>query len=59
MSEWKEGILNKKQLWQAQAPALNFEYDEDALLQHALEVGFVEPVGDDMYKVNVNYGEDK
>tara|TARA_R100000479_G_C6265676_1_gene157605 strand:- start:247 stop:426 length:180 start_codon:yes stop_codon:yes gene_type:complete len=55
MSE--EVIVNKKQLWQAQAPALNFEYDEDALLQHALEVGFVESVGDDLYKVNMNYGE--
>ena len=57
MSE--EVIVNKKQLWQAQAPALNFEYDEDALLQHALEVGFVEPVGDGMYKVNMSYGEEE
>lgn len=56
MSE-EEIILNKKQLWKSQAPALNFEYDEDALLQHALEVGFVEPVGGDMYKVNMRYGE--
>lgn len=55
----EEIIVNKKQLWKSQAPALNFEYDEDSLLRYALEVGFVEPVGDGMYKVNMRYGEEE
>lgn len=50
--------VTKHELFMQQAPALNFEYDEDELLQLALDRGFVKPVPDkeDLYEVNENYG---
>ena len=47
--------FNKHTLWQNQAPSLNFEYGEDDLLALALERGFVEKIGDDLYEMNENY----
>ena len=40
MSEEKN-IVSKKDLWRLQAPAFNFELDEDQLLKKALSAGFV------------------
>jgi hypothetical protein len=45
--------LTKNQLWQQQAPFLNFELDADELLAKALREGFVVAVGSgDLYVHN-------
>jgi len=51
----QEVIFTKRELWGNQAPNLNFEYDEDQLLKLALKKGFVTKVGEDQYKVNLDY----
>jgi hypothetical protein len=48
-------IFTKEELWVSQAPNLNFELDQDALLKRALKRGFVRKVGDDQYQVNESY----
>ena len=48
-------VFTQKELWMSQAPALNFELDEDDLLAEALKRGFVSKVGDDAYLVNTDY----
>ena len=48
-------IVSKKELWIAQAPAFNFELDEDQLLKKALSVGFVKQVSEDQYEINNDY----
>ena len=58
-SEPEKTVFTKEELWVNQAPCLNFEYDEDALLKRALESGFVTQIGDDQYQVNPNYVGDK
>jgi len=47
----------KKSLFLTQAQSFNFELNEDQLLAKALEAGFVVKIGEDLYEVNVNYGE--
>jgi len=47
----------KKSLFLSQAQSFNFELNEDQLLAKALEAGFVVKIGEDLYEVNVNYGE--
>ena len=47
----------KKTLFLSQADAFNFELNADQLLKKALEAGFVVKIGEDLYEVNVNYGE--
>jgi molybdopterin-biosynthesis enzyme MoeA-like protein len=56
MKKENEVIFTKHELFMAQAPNTNFEYDADQLLKKALEVGFVNQIGDDQYKMNNNYG---
>jgi hypothetical protein len=48
-------IVSKKELWIAQAPAFNFELDEDQLLNEALVEGYVTKVGQDQYEINNDY----
>jgi len=50
-------ILTKSELFQLQAPNLNFEYDEEGTLKLALERGYVTPVDgeEDQYLVNEDY----
>jgi hypothetical protein len=48
-------LLTKAQLWQAFAPAFNFELDEEQLLAEALKRGFVTKHSDDQYLVNEDY----
>ena len=48
-------IMTSKELWQNQAPSMNFEMDEPQLLAEALKRGFVTKVGDDQYQVNDDY----
>lgn len=50
-------LITKHELFMQQAPALNFEYDEDELLELALERGFVTKVEgkDDCYMINTEY----
>tara|TARA_R110000787_G_scaffold269749_1_gene376624 strand:- start:254 stop:436 length:183 start_codon:yes stop_codon:yes gene_type:complete len=54
MSEEKN-IVSKKDLWRLQAPAFNFELDEDQLLKKALSAGFVTQVSEDQYEINNDY----
>jgi hypothetical protein len=49
--------FSKKTLWQNQAPAWNFELDQDELLAKALELEFVKQVGNDKYEINEDYIE--
>ena len=48
-------VFTQKELWMSQAPFLNFEFDEQALLAEALKRGFVSKVGNDAYLVNTDY----
>lgn len=48
-------IVTKKELWLLQAPAFNFELDEDQLLKKALSSGFVKQVSEDQYEINNEY----
>ena len=48
-------IVSKKDLWILQAPAFNFELDEDQLLKKALSAGFVKQVSEDQYEINNDY----
>ena len=57
MDEEDEVIFTKHELFMAQAPNTNFEYDADQLLAKALDVGFVTKIGDDQYLMNNNYGK--
>jgi hypothetical protein len=57
MEEEDEVIFTKHELFMAQAPNTNFEYDADQLLEKALEVGFVTKIGDDQYLMNNIYGK--
>jgi hypothetical protein len=50
-------IFTKEQLWVNQAPSFNFEKDEDELLHQALLSGFVDEIGKNQYRVNLNYPE--
>jgi len=54
---YKDEIVTKKELWIQQAPAMNFEYNEDDLLAEALARGFVTKVSgqDDAYLINMEY----
>jgi len=49
--------VSKKELFQQQAHNLNFEYNEDELLEFALEKGFVTKIDneDDLYQINEEY----
>ena len=57
MEEEDEVIFTQQELFMAQAPNTNFEYDADQLLAKALDVGFVTKIGDDQYLMNNNYGK--
>tara|TARA_R110000751_G_scaffold31347_2_gene79972 strand:- start:1415 stop:1588 length:174 start_codon:yes stop_codon:yes gene_type:complete len=57
MKEKDEVIFTQHELFMAQAPNTNFEYDADQLLAKALDVGFVTKIGDDQYLMNNNYGK--
>ena len=57
MEEEDEVIFTKHELFMAQAPNTNFEYDADQLLEKALEVGFVTKIGDDLYLMINIYGK--
>ena len=48
-------IVTKKELWVLQAPAFNFELDEDQLLKKALSARFVKQVSEDQYEINNDY----
>lgn len=48
-------IFTKKELWINQVPLFGFEYNEDQLLEKALEVGFVTKIGEDQYEMNEDY----
>ena len=50
-------LVTPHQLWMAQAPSFNFELDEAALLEKALEKGYVTLAdkGNDLYLVNKDY----
>ncbi len=48
-------IHSKESLFQAQAPSWNFELNAEQLLAKALELGFVEKIGDDKYLQNDDY----
>ena len=48
-------IFTKKELWANQIPLFDFEYNEDQLLEKALEVGFVTKIGEDQYEMNEDY----
>ena len=50
-------IMTKQELYLNQAPSFNFEKNADELLHQALLSGFVDQIGDDQYKVNLNYPE--
>ena len=54
---YKEEIVTKKELWVMQAPSMNFEYDEDQLLEEALLRGFVTKISgkEDAYLINQEY----
>ena len=54
MSEDKK-IVTKNSLWRLQAPAFNFELDEDQLLKKALSAGFVTQVGENQFEINNDY----
>jgi len=49
--------FTKHSLWLSQAPAFNFEYDEDELLALALQRGFVIELNHEpgLYRANENY----
>lgn len=51
----KKIILTKHELWMQQAPAFNFELDEESLLKTAIDRGFVTEISDDQYEVNTEY----
>ena len=57
MEEEDEVIFTKHELFMAQAPNTNFEYDAEQLLAKALDVGFVTKIGDDQYLMNNIYGK--
>ncbi len=57
MEDEDEVIFTQHELFMAQAPNTNFEYDADQLLAKALDVGFVTKIGDDQYLMNNNYGK--
>ena len=52
-------ILSPRELWMQQAPSFNFELDQEQLVKHALEVGFVTKLNDntELLVVNPHYGE--
>tara|TARA_R100000458_G_scaffold49486_1_gene49110 strand:+ start:2793 stop:3011 length:219 start_codon:yes stop_codon:yes gene_type:complete len=50
-----EVYFTKHSLWTMYIPQFNFEYDEDELLQKALDWGFVTKVGEDKYLMNASY----
>ena len=54
---YKEEIVTKKELWVMQAPSMNFEYDENQLLEEALLRGFVTKISgkEDAYLINQEY----
>jgi len=47
----------KKTLFLSQAPNFNFELNAEQIIVKALEAGFVTKIGEDLYEVNINYGE--
>ena len=49
--------VTKMELFKTHAPSFNFEYDEDQLLELALEKGFVTVIEgeEDLYLVNEEY----
>ena len=55
--EEKRIVFTKEELWLNQAPSLNFELDEDKLLDKALDCGFVTKIGEDQFLVNNNYAQ--
>jgi hypothetical protein len=54
-----EVIVSPRELWMQQAPSFNFELDQDQLLAHALEVGFVTKLNNttELLVINPHYGE--
>ena len=52
-------IMTKQELYLNQAPSFNFEKNATELLHQALLSGFVDQVGDDQYRVNANYPEER
>ena len=52
-------IVTKNELWLLQAPAFNFELDEDQLLKKALSSGFVKQVSEDQYEINNDYQSER
>lgn len=52
-------IMTKQELYLNQAPSFNFEKNADELLRQALWSGFVDQVGDDQYRVNMSYPEER
>ena len=52
-------IMTKEELFISQAPSFNFEKNADELLHQALLSGFVDEIGDNQYKVNMNYPEER
>ena len=55
----KRIVFTKQELWLNQAPCLNFECDEDELLEQALDCGFVTRIKDNKFLVNNDYDKQK
>mgnify|MGYP000326940545 FL=1 len=55
----KRIVFTKQELWLNQAPCLNFEFDEDELLEEALDNGFVTRIGENKFLVNNEYDKQK
>jgi len=55
----KRIVFTKQELWLNQAPCLNFEFDEDELLEEALDNGFVTRIGENKFLVNNGYDKQK
>lgn len=52
---YKDELVTSHELFMQQAPSFNFEKDEAGLLTHALEVGYVTEVSDNLYLINQDY----
>ena len=48
-------VLTGHELWLRQAPAWNFELNEEQLINKALVLGFVTKIGEDSYEINQDY----
>ena len=52
-------VFTKQELWLNQAPCLNFECDEEKLLEEALSRGFVTKIAENKFLVNNEYDNQK